>query len=135
MFAASLPHQARPIGMLLGGSGMRRIVERKKPEVGVLLKPRTDLCASRSMPIDAVAPPWEVDCPDLDREQASAGVIEMATYDPERILEKIRQLKQSGEIAPDELIHIERIACKWAKISRDNQEKGRRSVAVAVSHP
>lgn len=126
MFAASVSHQVRPIGVLLGGSGIRRIVEPKKPDVGVLLKPRTDLRASRSMPMDAVASPWEVDCHDLDRERASALVVEMATDDPELVLEKIRQLKQSGEIGPDELIHIEHIARKWLKIARDNLTMGRR---------
>lgn len=126
MFAAHLSHQARPVGVLLGGSGIRRIVEPKKPDVGVLLKPRTNLCTSQSMPMDVVAPPSEVDCHELDRERTSALVIEMATDDPELVLEKIRQLKQSGEIAPDELIHIEHIASKWLKISRGNLTMGRR---------
>lgn len=126
MCAASLSHQVRPIGVLLGGSGMRRIVEPNKPDVGVLLKPRTDLRASRSMLINAVASPWEVDWRELDRERASALVVEMATDDPELVLEKIRQLKQPGEITPDELSHIEHIARKWLKIARDNLTMGRR---------
>ena len=126
MLAASLSHQVRSIGVLLGGSGIRRIVAPKRPDVCVLLKPRTDLCASRSMSMDAVAPLWEVGCHELDRERTSALVIEMATDDPELVLEKIRQLKQSGEIAPDELIHIEHIARKWLKIARDNLTMGRR---------
>jgi hypothetical protein len=88
MFTAVLSHQVRPIGVLLGGSGMRRIVEPKKPDVGVLQKSRADLRASQSMPMDAIAPPWKADSHDLEREQASARVIEMATDDPERVLEK-----------------------------------------------
>lgn len=41
MFAASLSHQARPVSVLLGGSGMRRTAAQKKPDVAALLKPRT----------------------------------------------------------------------------------------------
>lgn len=138
MFAASVSHPVRPVGVLLGGSGIRRIVEPKKPDVGVLLRPRTDLRASRSMPMHVVASRSEVDCHELDHERASALVIGIAKDDPELVLEKIRQLKQSGEIAPDELIHIEHIARQWLKIARDNLTMGRRwrcRVGAAVSRP
>lgn len=67
MFAASLSHQVRPVGVLLGGSGICRVVEQKTPEVGALLKPRTDLCVSRSLP-------WKVDRNDRSHEQASASM-------------------------------------------------------------
>ncbi|RZI42162.1 hypothetical protein EGT07_13130 [Herbaspirillum sp. HC18] len=67
MFAASLSHQVRPVGVLLGGSGICRAVEQKTPEVGALLKPRTDLCVSRPLP-------WKVDRNDLSHEQASASM-------------------------------------------------------------
>lgn len=89
MFAASPSHQARPVSVLLGGSGMRRIVEQNEPDVAALLKPRTDLAVSRSMPADAVVPPWEVDIHDLDHERASAIVIAMAMDEPEPVLEKM----------------------------------------------
>jgi hypothetical protein len=87
MFAASSSHQVRPVSVLLGGSGIRRTVEQNKPGVAALLKPRTDLDVSRSMPADAVIPPWEVDFHDLDHERASAIVIAMAMDDPELVLE------------------------------------------------
>jgi hypothetical protein len=57
---------------------------------------------------------------DLYRKRVSALVIEMAKDDPELVLEMIKQLKQSGEIEADELVHVERIARQWVKISRDN---------------
>lgn len=63
---------------------------------------------------------------DLYRKRVLALVVEAAKDDPELVLEMIEQLKQSGEIAPDELVHIERIARKWVKISQDNLKKGRR---------
>jgi hypothetical protein len=123
MFAAIPSKQARPISVLLGGSGMRRIVEQKKPDVGVLLKP-DGLRTLRSPQGDVATPPWEADHHDPYRKRVSALVVEMAKDDPELVLEKIVQLQQSGEIAPDELAHIERIARQWVKISRDNLKKG-----------
>jgi hypothetical protein len=88
MFAASLSHQACPVSVLLGGSGRHRIVEQKKPDVAALLKPRADLGVSRSMPADAVVPPWEVDFHDLDHELASAIDIALVMDDPELVLER-----------------------------------------------
>ena len=61
-----------------------------------------------------------------ERKWVSALVIEMARDDPEFVLEVIRKLKQSGEIATDELAHIERIARQWVKISQHNLKKARR---------
>lgn len=89
MFAASLSHPVRPVSVLLGGSGIRRTVEQKKPDVAALLKPRTDLGVSRPMPADAVVPPWEVDFHDLGHERVSAIVIAMAMDDPKLVLEKM----------------------------------------------
>jgi hypothetical protein len=118
-----LSNQARPLSVLLGGSGVRRIVEQKTPDVGVLLK-LDDLRASRSPSLDVPTPPWETDRHDRYRERVSALVVEMAKDDPEFVLERIKQLKASGEIAPDELVHIEAIARQWIKIARDNLKKG-----------
>lgn len=123
MFAAILSNQARPLSVLLGGSGIRRIVEPKKPDVGVLLKP-DDLRASRSPSLDVATPPWENDRHDRYHARVSALIVETAKDDPELVLEKIGQLKASGEIAPDELEHIEAIARQWIKIARDNLKKG-----------
>ena len=86
MFAESPRHQAHPVSVLLGGSGMRRTAEQKKPDVAALLKPRTDLGMSRSMPVDAVVPPWAVDFHDLDHERTSAIVSSLALDYPELVL-------------------------------------------------
>ena len=61
MFVASIKGESRPVGILLGGSGIGRIVQRELPDVGALLKPRTDHDGCRSMPMDFAALPWEVD--------------------------------------------------------------------------
>ena len=61
-----------------------------------------------------------------ERRWVSALVIEMAKDDPELVLEVIRKLKSSGEIAADELTHIERIARRWVRISQDNLKKAQR---------
>jgi hypothetical protein len=37
----------------------------------------------------------------------------------------IEQLKKTGDIAADDLAHIERIARHWVRISQENLAKGR----------
>ena len=39
MFAVPVTREARPVGVLLGGSGLARILEVRKPVVAALLKP------------------------------------------------------------------------------------------------
>ena len=63
---------------------------------------------------------------DLERRWVSALVIEMAKDDPQFVLEVIRKLKQSGDIEAEDLAHVERIARRWIKISRENLKKARR---------
>lgn len=57
---------------------------------------------------------------DSYRKRVMAMVIGAAKDDPELVLALIAQLRESGEVSGDDLQHIERIACKWAKINRDN---------------
>lgn len=61
---------------------------------------------------------------DAYRRQVTALVIGVAKDDPEFVLALIEQLRQAGEISADDLRHIERIACKWARINRDNLALG-----------
>lgn len=61
---------------------------------------------------------------DLYRKRVMALVIEAAKDDPELVLAMIEQLKKAGEIDADDLIHIERIARNWIRISQDNLLKG-----------
>lgn len=64
MFVASLTSNARPIGVLLGGSGICQTVAPQKPDVGALLTPRkpyADRDASGSVSVASVDSLWEVD--------------------------------------------------------------------------
>lgn len=61
---------------------------------------------------------------DRYRQRVSALVIEAAKDDPELVLALIGELRASGEVAPDDLAHVERIAQKWVRISQDNRARG-----------
>ncbi len=61
---------------------------------------------------------------DLYRKRVLALVIEAAKDDPELVLDMIEQLKKAGEIDADDLLHIERIARNWVRISQENLAKG-----------
>jgi hypothetical protein len=63
---------------------------------------------------------------DLYRRWVSGLAIEMVKDDPELVLEVIKKLKSSGEIAPNELTHIARIARRWVRIAQDNLKKAQR---------
>ena len=64
MFVASLTSNARPIGVLLGGSGICQTVTPLKPDVCALLMPRkpcADQDTSGSVSVASVDSLWEVD--------------------------------------------------------------------------
>ena len=64
MLVPSLTRDARPIGVLLGGSGICQTVAPLKPDVGALLMPRkpyTDRDASGSLSAASVDSLWETD--------------------------------------------------------------------------
>lgn len=62
MFSTARPYrQGRPVGVLLGGSGIDRTFEHKQPVLGALLKPRTDGDTCRSMQKHSVSTPSEND--------------------------------------------------------------------------
>ena len=63
---------------------------------------------------------------DLYRRRIVSAVSQLAVDDPELVMEFIKKLRRSGEIASDDLIHIERIAKKWMQINLENRKKGRR---------
>ena len=68
------------------------------------------------------------------RKKFAGMAYQLAREDPELVLEFIEKLKKSGEIEPDELQHIGRIARKWVRINQENREKGRRQVLMEASH-
>ena len=63
---------------------------------------------------------------DLYRRKVVAVVSQLAKDDPELVMAFIRKLRRSGEVAPDDLTNIERIAKKWMQINRENRKKARR---------
>lgn len=63
---------------------------------------------------------------DRYRRWVSALVLEMARDDPQLVLVVIGKLKRSGEIAADDLPHVERIARRWVRIAQDNLKEARR---------
>ncbi len=60
---------------------------------------------------------------DRYRRRIAALVIQMAKDDPQFVLEVIEKLKRSGEIAPDDLRYLERIAERWLRIAEENRRK------------
>lgn len=57
---------------------------------------------------------------DLYRRKVIGVVYELARENPELILGFIAELKESREIEPDDLAHVERVAHRWVRISQDN---------------
>lgn len=64
--------------------------------------------------------------PDRYRKWVSALVLEIARDDPQLVLVVLGKLKRSGEIAADDLPHVEGIARRWVKIAQDNLREARR---------
>ena len=63
---------------------------------------------------------------DRYRKKIAAMVIQLAKDDPKFVREMIQKLKRSGEIEPDDLRYLERIADRWIKIAEENLQKARR---------
>jgi hypothetical protein len=63
---------------------------------------------------------------DLYRRKILAMIYQMAQEDPPLVMKVIEDLKKSGEIEPDDLQHVERIAQKWIKIAQENLRKKQR---------
>ena len=56
----------------------------------------------------------------LYRRRIAATVIQLAKDDPYLVKEVIARLRESGEIAVDDLAYLDRIADRWIRISEDN---------------
>ena len=65
----------------------------------------------------------------LYRRRVAATVIQLAKDDPFLVKEVIARLRESGEIAVDDLVYLDRIADRWIRIATDN---GRHA---ASAHP
>ena len=66
------------------------------------------------------------------REGVASMAYRLAREDPELVLSFIGKLRKSGEIEPDDLQHLERIARKWVRIARENRSKQPRRVSAAA---
>jgi hypothetical protein len=61
---------------------------------------------------------------DSYRRRVTGLVVQVAKDDPELVLELIKQLRDTGEISADDLVHIERIARTWLGINQGNLALG-----------
>ena len=69
----------------------------------------------------------------LYRNRIAALAIELARDDPLLVKEVIARLRRSGEIEPDDLVYLDRIADRWIRIAEENRLKARpRAPALAV---
>ncbi len=64
----------------------------------------------------------------LYRRRIAATVIQLAKDDPYLVKEVIARLRESGEIAVDDLAYLDRIADRWIRIAEDNSK-------AASAHP
>ena len=60
------------------------------------------------------------------RKRVAAMAIQLATDDPELVKQVIARLRKSGDIEPDDLVYLDRIADRWINIARENRQKAQR---------
>ena len=61
----------------------------------------------------------------LYRKSIADMVIQLAEDDPPLVKSVIARLRKSGEIEPDDLIYLDRIADRWMRIARENRKRAR----------
>lgn len=57
------------------------------------------------------------------RKRVAAMVIELTREDPHVVKLVIARLRKAGDIAPDDLVYLDRIADRWIRIARANRAK------------
>lgn len=60
------------------------------------------------------------------RQRVASLVIQLAKDDPPLVKEVIARLRKSGEIEPDDLVYLDRIADRWIRIAEENRTKAQR---------
>lgn len=60
---------------------------------------------------------------DFYRKRVAAMVIELTREDPHLVKSVIARLRKAGDIAPQDLVYLDRIADKWISIARTNRGK------------
>lgn len=51
-------------------------------------------------------------------------VVQLAMEDPPMVKAAIARLREQGEIEPDDLVYLDRIADKWMGIAKQNTRQG-----------
>ena len=59
------------------------------------------------------------------RKRVAAMAIQLAKDDPQLVKQVIARLRKSGDIEPDDLVYLDRIADRWISIARENRQKAR----------
>ena len=58
----------------------------------------------------------------LYRRRIAATVIQLAKDDPHLVKEVIARLRESGQIAVDDLVYLDWIADRWIEIAEENSK-------------
>lgn len=62
----------------------------------------------------------------LYRKRIAAMAVQLAIDDPKLVKEVIARLRKSGDIEPDDLVYLDRIADNWIRIAEQNRRPKRR---------
>jgi hypothetical protein len=59
------------------------------------------------------------------RKRVATVAIQLAIDDPKLVKEVIARLRKSGDIEPDDLVYLDRIADNWIRIAEQNRRPKR----------
>lgn len=60
------------------------------------------------------------------RKRVATMAVQLAIDDPKLVKEVIARLRKSGDIEPDDLVYLDRIADNWIRIAEQNRRPKRR---------
>lgn len=60
------------------------------------------------------------------RKRVATMAVQLAIDDPKLAKEVIARLRKSGDIEPDDLVYLDRIADNWIRIAEQNRRPKRR---------
>jgi hypothetical protein len=60
------------------------------------------------------------------RKRIASVAIQLAIDDPQLVKEVIARLRKAGDIEPDDLVYLDRIADHWIRIAEQNRRPARR---------
>lgn len=59
------------------------------------------------------------------RKRVATMAVQLAIDDPKLVREVIARLRKSGDIEPDDLVYLDRIADNWIRIAEQNRRPKR----------